>query len=356
MQIDSEALLKKLTDLPVKDKKIVDELNLISKKLTVLVLLPRKKGEYRDAIVFCEDHPGDIFVKRVDNIRRNPTGGCLKCGTKSKAAQSHKDFVKDRIPDCIREKVMSIEIDNTEWRDRTDLIATVVTKHYRVTARQRNLKNALLKIDEYANRIISRHGTFVDFTIAQDQRNITFEATSIVDGRKSRDLRTVLVDWMPRADPGTREKLKARLERAQISPYDVFRTSGQESKPANLVRKLVAKYGNSTKPVEEMTFVGLSGKKRLLRIDFYYPDLNLLVEVQSILHERSIEHFGGDAAFEQRVEYDKEKIRFWENELMEKGVQLKHIRGDGNLREVEEAVRLMVEDALSAVVGKHSTG
>jgi hypothetical protein len=338
-----------MSELPDADRKIVDELNQITSKLTVLLLLPKRSAKAREAVVFCGDHPGEVYVKRVDSIRLRPQGGCIRCGTKSKADQTDEEFVRDRLPECLRGKDVSISIDETskkEKGDRTDLLVSVETKCFRVTVRQKSLNNALKKINGYAEALLSRHGNYVDFLITQSRRFITFQATCKIDGRKSDRLEAVLRDWTPRSDPKIREKLHERVERSQISPYDVFRISGQESKPAKLVRKLVAQFANGAKPEEEKTFVGLAGKQRLLRIDFYYRELNLLVEVQSILHYKSIERFGSDAGFEQRVEYDKVKVQFWERELKDKGVVLKHIRGDANLIDVSNAVRQMVNEAL----------
>jgi hypothetical protein len=342
-------MVQKLSELPIEDRKIVDELNKSSKKLTVLLLLPRCKGKSRAAIVFCDSHPGEVFCKRVDNIRTNPAGGCIRCGRKSLADQPDRDFVRDRLPEPIRKKVIKILIDDTKppkRGDRTNLLVTVETKYFHVTARQKNINKVLQKVDGYAEEILKRHGDYVDFLISHSSGSITFEATCKIENRKSTTRATVMRDWRPRSKPEVRKKLYARIERSQVSPYDVFRTSGEESKPANLVRRLVAKFANGAKPDEEKTFVGLAGKKRLLRIDFYYRDLNLLVEVQSILHYKSVEHFGGDSAFDQRVEYDTTKVKYWESFLKEKGVMLKHIRGDAKQADVSNAVRQMVEEAL----------
>lgn len=54
----------------------------------------------------------------------------------------------------------------------------------------------------------------------------------------------------------------------------------------------------------------LCKNKLCLPFDFYLPDLNMCIEFNGDQHYKSIQYFGGDKAFAQRIENDKLKYEF----------------------------------------------
>lgn len=69
----------------------------------------------------------------------------------------------------------------------------------------------------------------------------------------------------------------------------------------------------------QKTYPGLYGeKKRRLRFDFYFPELNLLLEFDGIHHFRPLKHQNGQESFEKTQKYDKMK----DNYCLDHGIHL----------------------------------
>lgn len=325
------------------DRAEIDALNKLNTKLYIIGLLAKSKGNHRDCVVFCPKEGHGLSIKRVDNVKLNT--GCFECGKKAKAKMSDKDFALERIPKEVRVKVLSISTSRDEVRehDRSKMMVVLKTKNYEVNSRLDYLIIGIKKCEEEEEELLEKHGEFVSFNMHYHKRKLKIHGRCNLTGRNFDKLANVK-NWINRADEENRKKLIATKEKQKIMPWEVFKRSRSESKPANLVITLFNKYSHGLKPTTEKQFPGLDGDKRALRVDLYYEQLNIVIEVQSILHEKEIEYFGGAEGFKQRRNYDERKRVYFKRLEEIEGVRFYELRGDGDRRELEQRIKSIYEE------------
>jgi very-short-patch-repair endonuclease len=75
---------------------------------------------------------------------------------------------------------------------------------------------------------------------------------------------------------------------------------------------------NNIKYVNQKSFDGLINPKtdRKLRVDFYLPDYDLVLEIDGVQHYKPIEHWGGEKSYLEQVCRDNIKNDFFGNKLI----------------------------------------
>lgn len=75
---------------------------------------------------------------------------------------------------------------------------------------------------------------------------------------------------------------------------------------------------NNIKYVNQKSFDGLINPKtdRKLRVDFYLPDYDLVLEIDGVQHYKPIEHWGGEKSYLEQVYRDNIKNDFFGNKLI----------------------------------------
>ena len=116
----------------------------------------------------------------------------------------------------------------------------------------------------------------------------------------------------------------------EISPTNHLSGKGcpicNQSKGENLIMNFLS--DNNIKYIPQKTFEGCKNKK-LLPFDFYLPDYNLCIEYDGVQHFETNIRFGGDEEFIKRINNDKIKTDFCENN----NIKLLRIKYNDNIIE-----------------------
>lgn len=75
---------------------------------------------------------------------------------------------------------------------------------------------------------------------------------------------------------------------------------------------------NNIRYINQKSFDGLINPKtdRKLRVDFYLPDYELVLEIDGVQHYKPIEHWGGEKSYVEQVYRDNIKNNFFGNKLI----------------------------------------
>lgn len=266
--------------------------------------------------------------------------GCPSCGTQGEKTLSDREFAKKRIPHAVALNVNSLRILNTA-KDRSNLKIELCTKHFRYQGLLKHMPKATSNLLQKTDAVMKKHGEWVTIFMDHTGGICNTSATCKISGKKSSSWSTVMRGWTSRIDPKARARITAKHSDT-VNSDDLFKLRASESEPSRLVRDVISEMAGPYLPETEVRFAGLVGDKRHLRVDLYYKDWNCVVEVQSILHEQSVEGRGGDAAFKKRVEYDEIKRVYFEKQKAT-GVRFFAFRGDKGKAHVQTHVRKMID-------------
>lgn len=320
------------------DRDLVATINSSNSKVTALAVMTAKR-KYKSVLHTCKTHRG-LHVARADNLLHG--SGCPSCGTQGEKTLSDREFAIKRIPQEVMPYLVSLHI-TKKSDDRSKMRIDLTTKYFRYQGLLQNMGKVSSDLMEKTARVIARHGDWVAIFMDLKSRKCEVTAYCTVSKMSSSTLSVITRDWAPRTDPAVRLRIENKLRKLNEQHSDsLFKLRPSESKPSHLVRQLIAKHAGPCLPKTEVRFIGLDGDQRQLRCDLYYEQWKCVVEVQSILHEKSIAGRGGDEAFRRRVEYDERKRRYFEIDEQAKDITFFAIKGDARRADVEKQVADML--------------
>ena len=316
------------------DCDLIARINTSNCKVTALAVMTAKK-KYKEVLHTCKTHRG-LHVARADNLLHGT--GCPSCGTQGEKTLSDREFAIKRIPQEVMPYLVSLHI-TKKSDDRSKMRIDLTTKYFRYQGLLQNMGKVSSGLMEKTAKVIARHGEWVTIFTNLKNRKCEISAHCTVSKMNSTMWSVITRDWAPRTDPAVRSRIEEKLRKLDEQHSDsLFKLRPSESKPAHLVRQLIAKHAGPCLPKTEVKFTGLNGNQRQLRCDLYYEQWKCVVEVQSILHEKSIPGRGGDEAFCLRVEYDEIKRYHFEKGEQATGITFFVIKGDARRADVEKQV------------------
>ena len=288
----------------------------------------------RYAVAICTTHSEvGLQLVRKDNAFNGQGAAC--CGPRRFSKMSDLTLARADIDELIFDnrkyglQVLGKHKDRSKIR--ISVRGTILGASVRVEAIRKNLDMCLAGVKRKIEQICARHGDYIQLRVVPGStgRHVYCGHCKVTGA----DLfgYSAIISAAPRMSDKTRAILESRLQNVEniILPA--------RSKPHECVRALILEL-TGLSPHEEQTFAGLVGDSRLLRLDLFYPGLGrtgVVVEVQSIIHEKEIAKFGGIEKFKKIAEYDDKKRHFFLGGNSERP-QLITVRGDQNIRHVRE--------------------
>jgi hypothetical protein len=316
------------------DLDLIDKINSSNWKVTAIAVMTAKK-KHKEVLHTCKTHHG-LHIARADNLLCGR--GCALCGTHGEKGLSDRDFAIKRIPLEVKPYLVSLQI-TKKSADRSKLHIDLITKYFRYQGLLKNMSSASSNLMKKTAMVISRHGEWVTIFTNLSNGKCEISALCTLSKMRSGTWSVLTRDWAPRTDPAVRSRIVEKSTKlAEQHSDSLFKLKPSESKPAHLVRQLIAKHGGQCLPKAEVMFAGLDGDQRQLRCDLFYERWKCVVEVQSVLHEKSIAGRGGDAAFRLRVDYDERKRRYFEEDKHSTGITFFAIKGDAHPAVVEKQI------------------